>query len=225
MPLTVADVLDRASVIIQDQSKVRWPQAELLKWLNDGRRELAIFRPDIYSTVAVVSLALGTRQDIPADGSRFLDAIRNMSSDGVTPLAAVRIIQREFLDALDPSWHTHAGGITQHFMLDERVPRTFFVYPPAIAAAKLEIAYAQSPADITDPTGTTLTREDLYTNALIDYVLYRAFSKDATFAGNQQRAAAYYSQFSNAVGQGDARDMTASPNNARTDGTPPQGQG
>ena len=224
MPLTAAEVLTRANDLIQDATNTRWSAAELLRWLNDGRREMAILRPDIYATVAVITLAAGTKQSVPADGTRFLDAIRNMAVDGVTPGAAVRPVQREIMDAQYPNWHTEASGATKHFMFDERVPGVFYVYPPAAAAARLEIAYAQAPVDIVN-TADELAKEGIYSGALVDFVCYRAFTKDATFAGNLQRAAAAYMQFSNAITGGDARDLSVSPNTSRTDGSPARGAG
>lgn len=221
MPLTAAEVLTRAKDLIQDQTGVRWPEAELLRWLNDGRRDLAIRRPDIYATIAVVQLAGGTRQSIPADGTRFLDVIRNMAVDGVTPGAAVRIVEREHLDAQLPNWHSATAGPTRHFMFDERVPGMFYVYPPAVAASRVEIAYSQAPTEITS-TATALTQEELYTGALVEYVCSKAFAKDATFAGNLQRAALAFQQYQNAVEGGDQRDLTVSPNVSKTDGVPPR---
>jgi hypothetical protein len=222
--LTALNVITRAGDLLQDQTNVRWPEAELLRWLNDGRREIAIARPDLYAVVSVVSLAAGTKQSLPADGNRFIDAYRNMAPDGITSLNAVRPVEREILDAQNPAWHLDAAGATKHFMFDERVPRTFYVYPQAVANAKLEIAYSQTPTDIVS-TSTELTQEDIYSGALVDYVCYRAFSKDAEYAGNVQRAALAYQQFSNALGSGDARDLTTSPNTARIDGRPPKSGG
>ena len=224
MPLTAAQVIARASDLIQDATNTRWSSDELLRWLNDGRRELCIDRPDLYATISVIGLAAGTKQAVPADGLRFLDLIRNMQSDGVTPTTAIRPVQREILDAQNPGWHSDAAGVTKHYMFDERFPRNFYVYPPAVNAAKVELVYSQSPADIVS-TGTALTQEDIYTGALVDYVCYRAFLKDATFAGNMQRAAAAYLQFKNAIGSGDGRDLTVSPNVSRTDGVMPTGGG
>ena len=40
---------------------------------------------------------------------------------------------------------------------------------------------------------------DTYANALMDYILYRAFSKDAEFAANAARATAHYGAFSSAM--------------------------
>lgn len=223
MALTAGEILTRASDIIQDQTSVRWPVPELLRYLNDGRREIAINRPDIYSTTAVVTLASGTKQDVPADGARFMDAVRNMSGTSPNFVAgrAVRIVEREILDAQKPDWHTEAGSaVIQHFMFDERNPRVFYVYPPS-SGAKLEIVYSQAPNEITS-TSTELVREDIYTGCLVDYICYRAFSKDSEYAGNAQRAVLHYQQFFNSLGVGRKVTLVASPNTANTGGMVPR---
>lgn len=215
MALTAANVITRAQDTIQDQTGVRWPEAELLRYLNDGRREICILRPDVYAVVAAVSLVSGTKQSIPADGNRLLDVIRNASGN------AIRIVEREILDAQMPDWHTQTAAATKHFMFDERTPRVFYVYPPAVGAASVDIAYAKSPTDITN-TADPLTEEDLFAPALVDYVCFRAFSKDAEYAGNTQRAQAHYAQFANTLGVGARVTLGASPNTANVGGQPPR---
>lgn len=222
MPLTAQDVLTRAGDIIQDATNVRWPVAELMRYLNDARREIAIVRPDLYATTAVVSLAGGTKQALPADGNRFLDAVRNIGGDGLTPGRAVRVVEREVLDAQLPDWHTLTPAAeVKHFMFDERSPKVFFVYPPVAAATKLEIVYSKTPTEIAS-TATTLDDEDIYTGAIVDYVCYRAFSKDAEYAGNAARAQAHYLQFANALGIGARIGAVVSPNTANVGGMPPR---
>lgn len=232
MALTVQSVLERAATIIQDQTNVRWPLAELLGWYNDARREVAIVRPDLYATTQVMPLVAGTRQDLPNGttpaglpaGSRFLDAIRNVSSAGVVG-KAVRVVEREVLDAQKPDWHTEAGSTDiKHFMFDERTPRVFYVYPPATAGHKLEIAYSQTPTDtlLANVATDTLEQEDIYAGAIVDYLCYRAFSKDAEYAGNANRAATHYQQFMNSLGLGGVATVNSSPNTANVGGMPPR---
>jgi hypothetical protein len=57
MALTPNNLFQRVADILQDAGNVRWSSAELLRYLNDGRRELAIYRPDIYSETASLTLA------------------------------------------------------------------------------------------------------------------------------------------------------------------------
>lgn len=221
MALTAAQILTRAEDIIQDQTNVRWPEDELLRYLNDGRREISIARPDLYAVTTVITLAAGTKQSLPADGTRFLDGIRNVSGAAApyTPGRAIRIVEREILDAQKPDWHTETQTATiMHFMYDERTPRTFYVYPPS-NGGKLEISYSQSPAEITN-TATELTQEDIYAGALVDYVCYRAFSKDSEYAGDDGRAVKHYAQFLQALGIGNRMNALTSPNVARIDGMP-----
>ena len=223
MALTPQAVLTRAGDLIQDATNVRWPIEELLRYLNDGRREVAIARPDLYAKSAVVTLVNGTKQEVPAEASRLIDAVRNVNVDS-SPGRAVRIVEREVLDAQRPDWHSEATGPVKHFMFDERTPKVFYVYPPAVSGAKLEIAYSQSPQELLVANIATdqLTAEDIYTGALVDYVCYRAFSKDAEYAGNQQRALSHYQQFSNALGIGVRSTVAVSPNVSNVGGVPPR---
>jgi hypothetical protein len=222
MALTAANVLTRAADIIQDQTNVRWPQDELLRYLNDARREVAIARPDLYATTANVSLSAGSKQSLPADGMRLIDVIRNMP--GGVAGNALRIVEREILDAQKPGWHTESQtAALKHFMYDERNPRVFYVYPPATSGHQIEITYGKSPTDITN-TSTELADEDIYAGAIVDYVCYRAFSKDSEYAGNAQRAMAHYQQFLNALGLGGKVTKMVSPNTGNIGGVPPRGE-
>lgn len=121
---------------------------------------------------------------------------------------------------MEPEWVTGTADTTVHFMIDAREPRTFEVYPPAIAGRTVEAVFSMYPADVPAPTApgraaSTVTGstalEDKFTNALLDYVLFRAWSKDAEFGGNQSLAQARYTSFAQAVGiEGQAR-VAASP--------------
>jgi hypothetical protein len=221
MALTVAAVLTRAQDILQDVTGVRWPQAELLRWINDGRRELAIARPDIYAANVLVTLVQGTRQTIPASATRFLDAVRNVHSVDDTPRQSIRVVEREVLDAQVPDWHTQTPTtLLKHFAFDERSPRVFYTYPPAVAGHKLEIVVSQSPVEV--EINDELVAEDIYTGALVNYICAQAFSKDAEFAGNEGRAMKHYAAFQGALSLGRAQDYVASPNTSNMGGMPPR---
>jgi hypothetical protein len=72
----------------------------------------------------------------------------------------------------------------------------------------LEVLYAQVPAGhtLTDEqlgniaTAETIRIDDTYANALQDYILYRAYTKDAEQQGNAARAVAHFQAFQNALG-------------------------
>lgn len=214
MSVTASSLVRKASILLGDQASVQWTVDELILWMNDGQREIVIYRPDANLRVFNATLAQGTRQDLTTLSGvsstspvKLVDITKNVSSasDG----SVVRMISRDVLDSHDPKWHiATASNTIKNFMFDPRNPRGFFVYPPASTNAQLEIMYSAAPTEValTGGTGdyTTVTGNigilDVYANSLLDYMLYRAYIKDSEYAGNLQRATAYYTAFSNAIG-------------------------
>lgn len=207
MALTAQDILSRAAIIVQDMTSVRWPESEMLGWLNDSRRELAVLRPDIYSKSDTKSLDVGAKQTLPPGGLRLMDVPRNTNGPAIT------VTHRGFLDQQNPTWNSGSNSSVtiKHFMVDERDPKTFWVYPPAASGASVEVIYQATPADYT-ASSTLSAYEELYGGAFVDYVCYRAFSKDSEYAGNAQRAMAHYTQYTNALGLGRQSDFGYSAN-------------
>jgi hypothetical protein len=180
--------------------------AELVRYLNDGQREIIVHRPDAMVTNASVSLASGTKQSLPANGAKLIDVVRNSAGNK----RAIRLCALEILDAQSPGWH-NLSGVTEivHFMFDPRDPKVFYVYPPAaVSGAAVDLVYSALPTDIAEPAAGTdfaavsgnISVPDIYSNALQDYVLYRAYTKDSQYAGNEARAQARYAAFANALG-------------------------
>jgi hypothetical protein len=213
--ITGANIVSRAAIILQDTTGVRWPQTEeLLLWLNDGQREIVLRKPDAYAQNEVVALIAGTKQSIPANGIQLLDVIRNMGTDGETPGRAVTRIDREILDEQRPNWHTEdASDETKHYTFDGQDPKRFYVYPPqASPPGKVEMVYASSPTDLPS-LATTITLDDIYSGPLLDYVLYRAYSKDADLTPSApERAVAHYNSFLSALGAKSQIQEASSPN-------------
>jgi hypothetical protein len=228
--ITAASVVNRAGILLQDQTGVRWPKDELLGWLNDGQREIVLIRPDACSTNEAMALVGGTKQTIPAAGTRLLDITRNMGSDSSTPGRAVRLVDREILDAQVPDWHTAAPAATVlHWLYDERDPKTFYVYPaqPATGQGSLEILYASSPANATidgvdsSSTDSPISIDDVYANALMDYIMYRAFSKNTEYTRSGQ-AQGYYTTFRNSLGLKTKVDRRMAPEEEVAPGLTPE---
>ena len=206
MSIAAQALIRRVVETLQDTTSIRWPVAELVRYLNDGQREIIVHRPDAMVTNASVSLASGTKQSLPANGAKLIDVVRNSAGNK----RAIRMCAREILDAQSPGWH-NLSGVTEivHFMFDPRDPKVFYVYPPAAASgASVDLVYSALPTDIAEPAAGTdfaavsgnISVPDIYSNALQDYVLYRAYTKDSQYAGNEARAQARYAAFANALG-------------------------
>lgn len=205
MAIQAQSLIRRCVETLQDNTSVRWPVSELVRYLNDGQREVILYRPDAMVTNATRVLSAGSRQTIPDNGVKLIEVVRNAAGSR----RAVRLVNREILDAQTPGWHSLPGvPEVLHYMYDPRDPRVFYTYPPAASGASVDLVYAAYPSDITEPAeGSTfaavtgaVSLPDIYGNVLQDYVLYRAYSKDSEYAGNAARAQAHYAAFANALG-------------------------
>lgn len=205
MPVTASSIIKRAADIIQDKTNVRWPAPELVRWLNDGQREVALHRPDAFTKHEALDLVAGTRQSLPVGAVKLIDIPNNADGD----LMAIRQVPRRALDEQMPGWHgmDQADSI-RHFCYDPRDPRSFYVYPPAAAGVAVNAVFAVYPEDVAEPAdGSThedvvgeIAVPDIFANALLDFILYRAYLKDSDYAGNGARAQAHYGAFAGALG-------------------------
>ena len=206
--------------------------SEQLEYLSDGQREIAMIRPSATATHSNVQLVAGTEQSIPTDGLRLISINRNMSAptttttevDGetittTTPGTGLETVSKVNLDVInseEPSWHDPAvtgraahGTIVKHYIFDDRDPRKFYVYPGVSGTAYVEVVYSKNPTNLTS-TSDTIQVDDMFVNALINFVLYRSYLKEGEFAANFQRAGSHYQLFTQALGltaQADAGDL------------------
>jgi hypothetical protein len=214
MPVQVSDVLSRAQKLIQDETGIRWPLPELACWFNDGTREVAIHKPSASAKSVVLPLVRGTRQVIPAGALMLLRVIRNLKSGSTDSNRiggrSVRVVNRDVLDTQHPDWHDEDAAAfspqVKHFVFDESDPTAFYVYPGNDGQGQIEALVSHSPEPV-DTSGATLSAynvpmplPDVYANAVLDYVLYRAYSKDASFAENMERANLHYNAFASSLG-------------------------
>jgi hypothetical protein len=223
--MLVSAAIGKASILIQDISAVRWPEAELVGWLNDGQRETVQHRHDASVLNSSITLASNvTRQALPAGSIALLNISRNMGVDGLTPGAPIKKIERTWLDALIPGWGSEVGStVIKNYISNPLDPKHFDVYPRphATTVVQVDALICVQPADCALPSVTptaVLTLADEYANALINYIVFRALSKD-TEAGDQQRAGGYFGLFMAGLGIKSKSDAAASASTTNT-GTP-----
>lgn len=222
--MLASETMARARTIMQDETSVRWPLPELCGWLNDGLREIAAVKPSAFGRTEDLPLVAGVKQTLPAAFARMLRPVSNAEFEGAdrAPRTVVTVIDQALLDATVPDWHSERRKKQQvrHVMFDEANPRSFYVYPSNDGTGRLRAVVSVQPVPVA-PTGAAnllasyavqVPLDDTYANALLDYILYRSFSKDAQFAGAVQRAALHFQQFANAMGVQVGTDTNMSPN-------------
>jgi len=209
--IKVVDILGRASVILQDTAATRFTNANLLKFFNDGQREVVLHRPDANVTSETFACANGSKQTLPTAALRLINIHRNSNGNAVTQ------VERVMLDENLPTWHEALAGTKgiEHFIYDSTDPKNFYVYPKAVSGThSLEIVYSSVPSDISISNFSTDTTvmglDDVYANCLLDYVLYRAYQIDSE-EGNLSRAQMHFGAFAQALGIKTRSDAAASP--------------
>jgi hypothetical protein len=199
-------IIKRVVGTLQDPTHERWKVDELVRFLNDGQLEIVAARPDTTATTAVISLGVGARQSIPTTAVKLLAVQHNASGRR----RAVSLVDKQLLDAQVPGWQSMTASTeVVHYTHDLREPRTFYVYPPAANGAAVEASYTAMPTAVAEPTqgeAASITNvsgdigvPDIFANALTDYVLYRAYMKDAE-TNNPQLAQVHYQQFTALLG-------------------------
>lgn len=218
-----AEILIKAGVLLNDEDAVRWSLQELADWLNAGQKAIVLAKPSALSGSVVLELSEGTLQGLPplTEETRYialLRLLRNITDIGPPRVGgrAVRDTTRDILDSAEPNWHDGSRvpfkPAVRQYVFDEANPREFYVYPGNDGTGLIEAVVSILPAKIVaavetgpvDPTNiahwaTPIDLDPLYDDVLLDYILFRAYSRD-DLAGNPGRAQAYYMSFANAVG-------------------------
>lgn len=199
--ITIVSVLDRANIILVDTTKTRWDYKELLTWYNDAILAIADVRPD--SQLANVSFTVSpnaSKQTLPSDGVRWLDVMYNIATG-----APITKSDRRQLDDQIPNWHKQSGSQVRLYVFDERDPKNIYVYPQPTTATDIQVCYSKAPiaVDIADfETDTTVIGvDDSYVSALVDFILHRAYSKDADYASDPERSMRHYNAFMASISQ------------------------
>lgn len=220
MPVTtVGTVVRNAKLILQEvtEAGTRWTNEELIGWLNESYQAITQAKPDASSINADLALVPGTKQTIPSNGLRLLEVVRNTAeqSNGMGILVATR----RSIDQTRRSWHRDSSSYSiEQYMFDDLDPTHFYVYPPARSGAKVEIIYSSVPSPHDTSGGLaaveddTIGLPDAYAAVMTDYILYRAYSKDAGHAANLNRATMHMNAVNNALGIKAQTDAGTSPN-------------
>lgn len=231
MAITKAiDLINRAKTVLQDTtaSGTRWPNTELQDWLNDAQKQIVLYRPDAKAVNEAFTPTINqTKQTIPAAGLKLIDVMRNLAGDK----KAIRKIERAVLDDQISGWHNSTATINvEHFIYDSRDPKNFYLYPVPATGASIEIIYSTVPAAVSlsafDGTDTaTIGVDDTYASAILDWMLYRAYSKDADYASNANRAVAHYQAFGDALNVKLNMETVFSQRTNENDGSPERPRG
>ncbi|EGR6730047.1 hypothetical protein I7877_001119 [Salmonella enterica] len=194
--ITVAEIIGRVNTQLQDTLMVRWPLAELCDYFNDAVRAVILARPDAGASAETLECVPGSRQTLPAGALRLIDVIRLTEGNALLP------VPRDVLDHDYPAWH-NMTGIPERYVYSEATPRIFYLFPAPAERVSIDAVVCRIPGTITinSPEDKTEIRMDeAYVNPLVDWSLYRAFSKDMAGGADPAQAMQHYQAFVDQLG-------------------------
>lgn len=199
--MRVIDIIERAEQILHDVGNVRWERDELMRYCSDAEFQVVEAKPTATSTTEKITINAGSpEQIIPSKALKMLRLVRNMGPNGDQAGRAIILTSRATLDAMDVDWPRRSSNEIEHWVYDPNADRdVFWVTPYPTQNIKVEAVYAKSPLAL-NGIMDVLTLGDQYINPVLDWVLYRAFSKDADYGSPSQRAMQHLQAFSTALG-------------------------
>ena len=192
------DIINAARPILLDVQMgavdPRQSDEELLNYVNQGIAEVATLLPMMFSTVGDLLCEAGTVEQ----SATFLDAAIVLDVLCIHEGTAITKADRASLDLFRPGWRTDPAGPAQNWLPLEGDPLKFYIYPKAPTGQSVDVRYVRNPATVQlDEEIQELPASML--PAMVDYVVYRAESKDDEHVLNQ-RAAAHYNAFLTKIG-------------------------
>jgi hypothetical protein len=212
----------------------RWTDAELLRYLTLGQREICGPFPDANTKSAVITpgasdVRIDLETKLTASGTKPIALTRvegGMDEVGGVEGYSINVIEKHVMDSLNPSWMNYVPVAANYLnkalnrryyqavVLDPKDGLAFWLYPRANPDFRVVVSYTAVPADVTT-TGSTLDLPDQYVPALIDYVVYRALAKDSVYTGAPNKSREYLQDFMTKLGLGTKAAEEANPTAAR----------
>lgn len=234
MSLSSSSIAAKTSLLLVDETGIRWSVSEMCKWINAATNELVLLKPTALTANVAVELLPGTKQNLV--GATFvntqtgvtttikpiqlLDVVRNLGASGLESASgsAITGIARDILDTTLPDWHSTVGGEVRHYVFDPKDPKRFYVYPGTAGNWHVEVIVSRGPVNSLSDGATAYGTndidpeiDDVYEGALVDYCMYRAYLKDSEHTSNAQRAQWHYEAFRAALGGKVRNEFTLRP--------------
>ncbi len=194
--IPVSDLTRRLGEMMNDAAHERWTVIELIDWANDAATEIVLRRPAARTVTETLTLVAGAKQEASEGTAQVLDIVRNVKANNMG--TAVSIVDRQAMNAISPNWYFDRPGPARHYMIDERSPTSFWVWPPAVAGAQVEALVAKPPPKVYAESDMLDMRPE-FMGAIVNWMLFRCHTKDSEYSqGNV--AMLHYQAFADAIG-------------------------
>lgn len=198
--ITLSTLRSDCRILVKDtgSSRQRFSDAQLLRFLNEGQKEVVRYSKPIRKSYQFELVANTTYYSLPTD---FLTMTRVSRS--------YYVLQEMSVAALDKNnqWETSRGLPINYFInFSSRTKIGFYPYPTSTSTGTIRIEYIATAADLSadsDQPYNSIQELQIYGYPLAFYCAYRASLLDSQTA----QAQAYFAEWRSAL------DMTADSTN------------
>jgi len=203
----LSTIVSKVRDTIQDEDSdpsYRISDAKMTQYANDFVRELALLRPDLFSTIGDITCTPGTAlQSAPAGAIVLMDIFQ------VKVGQVVIEARRADIDRFNSGWWNDTAAPAENWFRHDKDPLKFFIYPKSPDPQILVGQWAALPAEMAD-VGAQIPAQvqEIYYSAMHHYMVFRAEVKDdeTVLSG---RAKLFYDGFAVLVGAGKATKKEA----------------
>lgn len=175
MAMSIASLISALRQTLQDtiENQHRWPDDELLTYINEAQVEISKLRPDAYIVSGPIASKAGIFQSIPSGGICLMDVVANTNGRPI-----IRVDERE-LSLQHPGWRSEAQkSEATAFMFDKSAPKNFTVYPQSTGSGQYDVIYSAIPPVAV--AGGSVALPDEYVPSIKHYVCFMAYNTDST---------------------------------------------
>lgn len=214
MAVLTQSVIDRVDHVTSDPQRKRFRLADIATFINEAQSLIAEVAARASAKTLAFTMGAGAHQDLRTDTAtrwiRLHEVVCHADNSGAPTGPTLRRMDRGMLDRVDRAWRS-ASPVAQpvEYAQDETLPFEFDLYPPAVAGGKLFVVASVRPADICalNPGGTALANpseviglNDGFDIPMVDWVLYRLFSRETSDQAYQVRAKDHFAAAQAALG-------------------------
>ncbi|AWK83828.1 DUF6682 family protein [Photobacterium damselae] len=182
--MKVKILIDRVSRELVDPRNARWYRDELTQYLNEAIGVIAAKQPGLVAK-AIDLYVTSSPIDLPSDGYSLL-AVHSING------IAAQYVLVEKLDHMYPSWQLDKG-IPICWTKREYDLKRFWVYPQPSEPVVVSILYVPE-IKISDEE-FEISLPNIYEGALVDFVMYRAYSRDGESVSEANKSQQHFQSF------------------------------
>lgn len=186
--MNLGDIKLRVKRQFGDESGVQVTDEDIVRWVNDAMREIAMQNYNVLETVSTAAIVSGTSDYTLPDDTLKLRAIRY--DDKKLDVLSLQEAEQSII-AYEQSGNYQKGTPVFAWVYANKI--TLYPTPDTSGASLLKIYYTRLPVEVTNNDVTVPELGLPYHPRIVEYVLQQAYEMDEDWAASGNKSAQFVS--------------------------------